>query len=293
MPQYLYCFETTFDIKKEFTRSNKKPDDYAVYKIGKTTRSIHERLSEHGTRVKDVKFSKIVYDCDTLERDLIKELKDKLVANGKIIHRLHDLSSKEEPKLKNIKGLEYYEGQYSDIKPILEDIVSENFQNCKVRKMAVDFICPTCNQVFNVESALKIHERKHETGENVTSFRAKNTEELPPRERSSRIRNIRNAPDYRERSTSLSPPPSKAPSPPKPSKAPSPPKPRRSKSLKNQARSAKQPRYISDFKIKYASPLADYTSGIELRESFIELLKKLTLNENNKRKRAKTIPSLR
>jgi hypothetical protein len=75
MPQYLYCFETTFDIIKKFSGSDKKPSDYAVYKIGKTTRDIKDRLSEHGLRVKDVKFEKAVYDCDTLERDLMDELK--------------------------------------------------------------------------------------------------------------------------------------------------------------------------------------------------------------------------
>lgn len=69
--QYIYCFSTFFEIEKKF-KKNEKPEDYAVYKIGKTTRDIDDRMKEHGDRVDEILFKKNVYDCHTLEEELIE-----------------------------------------------------------------------------------------------------------------------------------------------------------------------------------------------------------------------------
>ena len=310
MPQYLYCFESTFDIEKKFDRTNKKPSDYAVYKIGKTTRDIDERLKEHGKRVKDVKFKKIVYDCDTLERDLIDFLKK----NKNLIFR-PNLSSKEDGDLKNIKGLEYFEGSYAIIELILDEIVSESYQCSKPRNMDIDYTCHICNRDFSDRGALKRHVRLHNDGTIIDDSYIKKgkTEILPPRDPSERLKG-KTRKSYRERSTSLSPspksppkpspksppkpppksPPKPPPKPPSPKPSPKPPSPRppSPKLQQYQARSNKHI-FFSDFNTTSA-PLhtSDYTNNTNLSTSFLDLIEKLNLDEKNKRKRLKTKPKI-
>tara|TARA_Y100000389_G_C17469958_1_gene529481 strand:- start:8460 stop:8885 length:426 start_codon:yes stop_codon:yes gene_type:complete len=131
--QYIYCFKTNFPTYLKNEHSN-----YGVYKIGKTSRDFHVRMKEHEKYfIPPVLFLRSVYDCDTIEKHLIKKCNDKF--------------------LKNKNGYEFFEARYSDIIPILEEVTSEDFQCNNIMKMDEDLICEICGNKYKSKQGLKQH----------------------------------------------------------------------------------------------------------------------------------------
>lgn len=131
----IYCFSTTF-----VTTKPSDYHDYGVYKIGKTTRDDKKRFNEHRKYIETVLFSKKVYNCHSIEKYLIDKLN-----NHKNIRKRGDL------------GYEYYEGPYSFILEVLDEVTSEEFQNNNIIKMDVDHQCTICNRLFESEQGLNQH----------------------------------------------------------------------------------------------------------------------------------------
>ena len=149
---WIYCYLTSIPIIQKFDNTNKKPDDYAVYKVGKTKRTIGERMNEHGDRFVKSLFENKVYDCDTIETDLLNLLKE-----DKRLKQRKNLTNKNEKKEKGDTGLEYFEGRYIYIKSYLDKIITEEFQCSKPRKMDIEQICPICEKKLANEGGLKVH----------------------------------------------------------------------------------------------------------------------------------------
>jgi hypothetical protein len=270
---WIYCYITSIPIIQKFNNTNTKPDDYAVYKIGKTKRTIEERMNEHGDRVDKLLFNKKVYDCDTIETDLINFLKaDKNLKKRKNLTN----KKKDEKKEKGDTGLEYFEGRYIHIKPYLDKVISEQFQCSKPRKMDIDNICQICQKKVATEGGLKTHmSRMHniKSQPKASSSRVKVSRVSPSRVSPSRVSPSRVSPP-KSSSSRVSPPkisPSRV----------SPPK----SSLKYQSRATKQPSYIIET-INRKAPLYNISknSNSSSNSNFLELMKKLKLN--NKRNRS-------
>lgn len=159
MEQYLYCFKTSYDVTNKIRQANEK-EEYAVYKVGKTTQFLETRLGQHKKDHEkyytEEKFSKKVIDCHTLEKDLL----DRLKSNCNIIKRSEIGYGID----KKTKKLEYFEANYNnDIKPILEELTSEEYQNNNAMGMNRDFVCnfPNCGRIFNSIGGLNLHKSKN------------------------------------------------------------------------------------------------------------------------------------
>ena len=311
--QWIYCFSTIYPIIKKFNNTNKKPDDYAVYKVGKTKRTIEERMQEHGDIVDEILFEKRVYDCDTTETDLLDLLKaDK---NLKKRNNLTD-KTKDEKKEKGDTGLEYFEGRYIHIKPYLDMVISESFQCSKPRNMDIDNICPICDIRVATEGGLKRHmTRMHNiksepktsssrvkapkaslsrvkapktSVSRVKAPKASSSRLSPPRASSSRVKSPKAS------SSRVSPPRASVSrvSPPRASVSRvSPPRASLPKiiPLQYQLRATKQPKYITEIKKTDLPLYSNYRTSNNLKKSnILRMIDRLNINYKKAEKRKRS-----
>ena len=277
---WLYCFLTTFDIEKRFDSKNKRPDDYAVYKIGRTDRTIEERMKEHGNRVDRVILKNRVYDSKTLEDHLIKFLK----ADKKLIFRKNLTNN--EKKEKGDTGLEYFEGRYIDIKPHLEKVISEDYQNSIPLNMNIDNICKICHKQVATESGLKrhmliMHNIKSEpkaSSSRVKAPKASSSRVKAPKASSSRVSPPR-------ASVSRVSPPRASVSRISPSRASLP----KIIPLQYQSRATKQPKYITEIKKTDLPLYSNYRTSNNLKKSnILRMIDRLNINYKKAEKRKRS-----
>jgi len=297
---WLYCFLTTFDIEKRFDSKNKRPDDYAVYKIGRTDRTIEERMKEHGNRVDRVILKNRVYDSKTLEDHLIKFLK----ADKKLIFRKNLTNN--EKKEKGDTGLEYFEGRYIDIKPHLEKVISEDYQNSIPLNMNIDNICKICHKQVATESGLKrhmliMHNIKSEpkaSSSRVKAPKASSSRVKAPKASSSRVSppraSLSRVSPSRESISRVSPPRASVSrvSPPRasvsrvsPSRASLP----KIIPLQYQSRATKQPKYITEIKKTDLPLYSNYRTSNNLKKSnILRMIDRLNINYKKAEKRKRS-----
>lgn len=285
---WIYCYITSIPIIQKFDNTNKKPDDYAVYKVGKTKRTIEDRMQEHGNRVDKILFEKKVYDCDTIETDLLDFLNmDKNLKKRKNLTN----KKKDEKKEKGDTGLEYFEGRYIHIKPYLDMVISESFQCSKPRKMDIDNRCPICDKKVATESGLKNHmSRMHNiisepkaSSSRVKAPKASSSRVSPPRASVSRVK----APNA---SVSRVSPPRIAPlrisqSRVSPSRASLP----KIIPLQYQSRATKQPKYITEIKKTDLPLYSNYRTSNNLKKSnILRMIDRLNINYKKAEKRKRS-----
>jgi len=289
---WLYCFLTTFDIEKKFDSKNKRPDDYAVYKIGKTDRTIEERMKEHGNRVDTIILTNRVYDSKTLEDHLIKLLHN----DNKLLFRKKLTNN--EKKEKGDTGLEYFEGRYIDIEPHLKKVISEDYQNSIPLNMDLDNICIVCHKLLNSENGLKIHMSKMH---NIKSEKKKQRIS-PPRASASVSRvspprasaSVSRVSPPRASVSRISPPRASVSriSPPRESVSRiSPPRasPLKTIPLQYQLRATKQPKYITDVKNKDIPLYSNYiTSNKSKNSNILRMIDRLNINYKKAEKRKRS-----
>jgi hypothetical protein len=140
----IYCFKTSCN-----TTNTSIHDDYAVYKVGKTSRNPEKRMKEHEEYLVNLLFNKEVFSCDSIEKYLLKTLKKH--------PQLKQIKNIKNCKSGAIRGNEYFEGRYLYIKEVLDEVTSDIFQCENIQDMNQDHICEICNRVFESKQGLKQH----------------------------------------------------------------------------------------------------------------------------------------
>jgi hypothetical protein len=166
--KWIYCFKTKCLTLNNLT-DKKNNNDYAVYKIGKTTQKFEKRMKQHEEYlIYPVLIKKKVYDCDTIEKSIISAL-DK---SDKIIKR----KNISDCKINSKYGLEYYEGYKNDILDIVNFYTSSKYQDETTLKMDEDLICTICNKSFNSKQGINQHISKmHKDKKPYDSIKKKQT----------------------------------------------------------------------------------------------------------------------